>query len=293
MYDLIIIGAGPAGISASLYAKRANLKVLVLYHGSSQLEKAHLIENYYGFPGGISGLDLYNNGIQQAKDLGVDVKEAEVTHITMQEDASFSITASDQEIQTKSLIIATGNKKLKPAIKGLEDYEGRGVSYCALCDAFFFRKKNVVVIGDGTFALSEADDIANVAANTMILTNGNDKSLLEKNSCKYQIDTRKIVEITGSEDKSRVKAVKFDDGSELLVDGIFIALGEAGACDFAKKLGIQLKGDSIVVDNNMKTNIAGIFSCGNSTGGLLQISKAVYEGAFAGLSAVEYIRNLI
>lgn len=296
MKDLIIIGAGPAGISASLYAKRANFDVLVFYHGGGNLLKAHKIENYYGFPNGISGKDLYQNGIEQAKNLGVEVQDAEITHIELNDDLTFSVSANNQKFISKALIIASGNKKLRPQIKGIEEFEGKGISYCAICDAFFYKNKNVAVIGSGTFALSEADDLVNVVSSVKILTNGIDKTELEKieksSNKNYEIDSRKIREIKGNEDNSKLKSVIFEDGSELSLDGIFIALGEAGASDFAKKLGLYLKDDSIVVNEKMETNIKGLYSCGNSTGGLLQVSKAVYEGAVAGLSAVEYLKSL-
>ena len=111
MYDSVIIGAGPAGISAALYLKRANKNVLVLYHGESQLEKAHLIDNYYGFPGGISGNDLYNNGIKQAQNLGVEVKEEEVINLSFNGPLDFSIKTLNNEYKSKTIIIATGNKE--------------------------------------------------------------------------------------------------------------------------------------------------------------------------------------
>lgn len=295
-YDAIIIGAGPAGISASLYIKRANLSVLVLYSGEGNLEKAHKIDNYYGFPDGIAGQELYKNGIQQAKNLGVEVLEKEVTNISINDDFSFSVATSAENYNAKSVIIATGNKKLRPQIKGIADYEGKGVSYCAICDAFFYRGKSVCVIGDGKFAASEAEDLVNVASSVTILTNGKDESqikkiLSEKGELeRYKIDSRKIAEIKGGEN-GKVSAVLFSGGSEIQADGVFVALGEAGAADFAKKLGLILKGDSIQVNEKMATNIPGLFSCGNSNGGLLQVCKAVYEGAVAGLNAIDFIRE--
>lgn len=295
-YDTIIIGAGPAGISASLYAKRANLSVLVLYSSSSNLEKSHKIDNYYGFPGGIPGKTLYENGIAQAKTLGVEVLEEEVTGISLNDDFSFSVATGKDTYAAKSLIIATGNKKLRPQIKGLAEHEGKGVSYCAICDAFFYRAKKVCVIGNGKFAASEAKDLVNVASSVTILTDGNDPSALEAvlrengEKEKYKVDSRKIAEIKGGE-SGKVEAVLFADGSEIKTDGVFIALGQAGAADFAKKLGLVMNGDKIKVDEKMATNIPGLFSCGDSTGGLLQVSKAVYEGAVAGLSAVSFLRE--
>lgn len=301
-YDIIIIGAGPAGVSASLYAKRANLNVAVIYSGESQLEKAHKIDNYYGFPEGITGPELYKNGIEQARNLGVEVIEAEVTHIEMlapPPKTQYSVKAGGVEYSSPAIILATGNKKLRPQIEGILDFEGKGVSYCAVCDGFFYRKKNVAVIGNGTFAVEEASHLAHIAENVTILTDGKSdeevKSALEKDSSvagKIKIDTRKVAKIIANEENTKVGGVILDDGEKLSFDGIFVALGSAGAADFAKKLGLALNGDSIAANEKMATNAPGIFSGGNANGGLLQVCKAVYEGGVAGLSAVDYIRKL-
>jgi len=284
MFDAVIIGAGPAGISAGLYLKRANKNVLILYHGESQLEKAHKIDNFYGFPLGITGKDLYINGINQAVNLGIEVKDLEVLSIQMNEKMEYTIRTSEEEFNSKVVILATGNKKLRPNIKGVELFEGSGVSYCAICDGFFYRKKNVVVIGSGTYAISEATELKNVTPNVTILTNG-----LELNGkADIPVITKEIKEIVG---EGRVSGVKFMDDTTLDVNGVFIALGEAGGADFAKKLGIYMEKDNIVVDENMRTNIPGVYACGNVVGGLLQINKAAYEGAKAGLDAVKYINE--
>jgi len=284
MFDAVIIGAGPAGISAGLYLKRANKNVLILYHGESQLEKAHKIDNFYGFPLGITGKDLYINGINQAVNLGIEVKDLEVLSIQMNEKMEYTIRTSEEEFNSKVVILATGNKKLRPNIKGVELFEGSGVSYCAICDGFFYRKKNVVVIGSGTYAISEAAELKNVTPNVTILTNG-----LELNgTTDIPVVTKEIKEIVG---EGRVSGVKFMDDTILDVNGVFIALGEAGGADFAKKLGIYMEKDNIVVDENMRTNIPGVYACGNVVGGLLQINKAAYEGAKAGLDAVKYINE--
>lgn len=116
MYDVIIIGAGPAGVSAGLYAKRSNLNVLILYHGISGIEKAHKIDNYYGFPDGITGETLYENGIAQAKKLGIEVLDEEITNIEINSDLSYIVKSNNKKFDAKSVIIATGNKKLKPNI---------------------------------------------------------------------------------------------------------------------------------------------------------------------------------
>ncbi len=285
MRDVIVIGAGPAGISASLYAKRANLDTLVFDAGKSQVADAHKIDNYYGFPNGISGGDLYSNGIEQAKNLGVEILNSEVTGVKVLENG-YAIVAGEKDYETHAIIIATGKKQLRPAIAGLQDFEGKGVSYCAVCDGFFYRKKKVVVIGAGNYAFSEANELSHIAQSVQILTNGEPTELTSTE--KISLDERKIKKICGS---AKVESVEFEDGTKIETNGVFVALGSAGGADFAKKLGIALDGDSILTDKDMATNISGVFSCGNATGGLLQICKAVYEGAVAGISATNFVRK--
>ncbi len=282
MYDLIIIGAGPAGISASLYAKRANMNVLVLYYGESNLEHATEIDNYYGFTKGISGKELYKNGIEQAKQLGIEVKKIEVVGIESL-GKTYNVKTVEGNFEAKAIILSTGNRKLKPNIRGILEFEGKGISYCAICDAFFYRNKSVAVIGNGKFAVSEAEELSHVVKSVTILTNG-----LEKPTCNFDVKSDRIKAIKGD---TKVSGVEFEDGSELEFDGIFIALGEAGASDFAKTLGILQNGENIKTNEKMETNVKGIYACGNITGGLLQVCKAVYEGAEAALSAVNYIRK--
>ena len=285
MYDIIIIGAGPAGISASLYAKRANMKTVVIYKGTSNLERSTKIENYYGFPKGIDGKSLYNNGIKQAQNLGVELKTSEVTGIEYIQ-GGFNVKTLQDEYSGKSVIIATGNKKITPNIKEIKEFEGKGISYCAICDGFFYKGKKVAVIGNGEFAYSEAKTLSNVAGEIIILTNGEKATSINN---EFEVNSKKIKEIAG---KEKVQKVIFEDSTETNIDGIFVALGEAGANDFAKTLGIITENHNIKVNENMETNVKGIYACGNITGGLLQVNKAVFEGAKAGLSAVEYVKSI-
>ena len=284
MYDVIVIGAGPAGISSALYTKRAGLDVLVLYFGKSSLEKAEKIDNYYGFENGISGEELYRNGINQAKNIGVEVKYNEVLGISPSSNNGFVVTTSEAEYETKALILATGSKKLKPNIEGIDEYEGRGVSYCAVCDGFFYRNKKLAVIGSGEFAIHEATYLQNIASEVVICTNGFEM----ETETDLNVETRKIAKVSG---ENKVTKLILDDNTEMNIDGVFIALGQAGGSDFAKTIGILLDGDNIIVDKDMKTNVDGIYSCGDIVGNLLQVSKSVHDGAVAGLSVVNYIRN--
>lgn len=282
-YDVVIIGAGPAGISASLYIVRANKKVLVLYGDKSSLEKTDKIENYYGFKNGISGEELYKTGIKQAENLGVDVKEEEVIKIeTISENNYNFITKTSNGLyKSKKVILATGNKKNKPKINGINEFEGKGISYCAICDGFFYKNKDVAVIGSGNYAISETNDLINLARKIIILTDG--KKAPDFRADNVEIETRGIKEIKGN---NKVEEIELADGTELKVDGIFIAQGVASSTDFAKKLGVLVKNDKIIVNENMETNIKNLYACGDCTGGLLQVSKAVYEGTIAGLNAI-------
>ena len=282
-YDIIIIGAGPAGISASLYAVRANKKVLVLYDDKSSLEKTDKIENYYGFENGISGKDLYKAGIKQAENIGVDVKKEEVIKIEMisENDYNFLVNTSHNRYKSKVVILATGNKKNKPKITGIEKFEGKGISYCAICDGFFYRNKNVAVIGSGNYAISETNDLINIAKDITILTDGEKAPDFRADNVK--VETRGIKEIKGND---KVEEIELTDGTDLKVDGVFIAQGVASSTDFAKKLGALVKNDKIIVNDKMETSIKNLYACGDCVGGLLQVSKAVYEGTIAGLNAI-------
>lgn len=286
MYDVIIIGAGPSGISAGLYAKRANLKVLIIYQEEATIKKAELIENYYGFENGISGKELYQIGINQAKNIGIELKKEEVTNVQFKDASNYEVITDQGRYSSKVVIFATGNKKNTPKIKGIKEFEGKGVSYCAVCDGFFYRNKNVSVLGNGNYAISETNELINIANNITILTDG--KKAPEIRADNVKIDTRKIREVRGN---NKIEEVEFEDNSKIKIDGLFVAMGVAGSNEFAKKLGVLTNKDKIMVNENMETNIPGIYACGDCTGGLLQISKSVYEGTKAGLKAIEYLRK--
>ena len=284
MYDIIVIGAGPAGVTAAIYARRAGAHVLVLYNGESNVEKTDKIENYYGFKDGIDGQTLFKNGVEQAKKLEIVVKKEEVLSIEKNNDI-FYVETTLQKYDSKSVIIATGNKNLKPNIQGISEFEGKGISYCAICDGFFYKGKNIAIIGNGAFAKKEAEHLKNIANSITILTNG--EQVENSMGQVSNVNTKRIKQICG---ENRVQRVNFEDGSSIRIDGIFIAIGEASGLDFAKRIGISIKSDAIVVDENMQTNISGLYACGNVTGGLLQICKATYEGAKAGIAAIKFIK---
>lgn len=192
MYDVIIVGAGPAGISASLYTVRRNLKTLIIYKEKSALEKSTRIENYYGFENGINGEDLYKIGIRQAQNIGAEIIKDEVTNI-IEKQKIFKVQTLNNEFESKSVILATGNKKSKPNIKNIDKYEGKGISYCAIYDGFFYKNKDVAVLGNGDYAISETMDLQNIAKSINILTNGGQAP--EYRAENISINTRPIKEI--------------------------------------------------------------------------------------------------
>ena len=285
MYDTIIIGNGPAGISTALYTTRANLKTLIIGKDTGALKNAHEIENYYGFEHPISGKQLIENGIQQAKRLGATIMQDEVVGLGYFD--RFEVTTKNGVFYSNSLVIATGTSRNTPGINGLKELEGRGVSYCAVCDAFFYRGKDVVVLGNGDYALHEAMELLSTAHSVTLLTNGEKAPFIHDS--RIFVDTRKIKTIVGTE---TLEAIEFEDNSKKELSGLFIAVGVAGSTDLAKKIGAQTEANKIIVDEKGATSIPGVFAAGDCTGGLLQISKAVYEGTFVGTEVIKHIRKL-
>ena len=284
-YDVIIIGAGPAGVSAGLYTKRANKKTLIIYNNESSLEKATKIENYYGFENGISGEKLYKKGIEQAKNLGINVKKEDVIKIDKIKDI-FEVKTVNENYTAKNVVLATGNKKNKPDIKNIEKFDGKGVSYCAICDGFFYRGKDVVVIGNGNYAIAETNDLINIVNHVTILTNG--KKIPEFRAENVDIENRKAVAIEGNDN---VEAVELDDGTKIKTDGIFVAQGVAGSTDFARKIGALVKNEKIVVNEKMQTTVEGLYACGDCIGGTLQVAKAVNDGMTAGIDIIKICKR--
>jgi len=285
MYDVIIIGKGPAGISASLYAKRAGLSVLIIGKDLGALEKAKEVENYYGITA--SGKKIAEVGIKQAEKLQIPIKTEEVVSIIY--DEKFTIETNQNKYESKTVLLATGTNRIQPKIKGIKEFEGKGISYCAVCDGFLYRSQDVAVLGSGEYAIHEAQELANVAKSVTILTNGKLNIKLQENlKDKITINEKQIKEFIG--DKI-IRKVKFTDDTELQIRGIFVAEGVATSIDFARKLGARIAQNRIVVDSKMETNIPGLYAAGDCTGGLLQISTAVAEGAIAGTEIIKFIRE--
>lgn len=285
MSDMLILGYGPAGVSAALYGLRSNMKVQLVGKDSGSLQKAHLIENYYGLEKPLTGSELVEVGKKQAQALGAQIAEDEITDL-MFDGSEFVATGLKGEYRGKVCIMATGSARKKQPLAGMAEMEGHGVSYCAVCDAFFYRQKNVAVLGSGEYALHEATELLQVASSVTLLTNGEPLSAQFPETIK--IETRRLKGLVG---EGAFKGVTFDDESVGEFDGLFVALGSANATDLALKAGAAFDQGKLVLDENLMSTVPGLYAAGDCTGGVLQVSVAVGEGARAGLAAIKYLRE--
>lgn len=234
---------------------------------------------------------MQENGIKQAKNLGIKVVEKEVVGIQYgtTNEVNFEVKVAnqgrDEKYEATIVVLATGSNRNKPNIYGIKEFEGRGVSYCAVCDAPFYRNKNVAVLGNGDYAVEEVENLLPIANKVLMLTNGENTA---ENRKKININKKKIKEVQGD---SKVRAIEFEDGTVEEIDGLFIAQGIASSTDFARKIGARIENNNIVVNENMETTINNLYACGDCTGGILQVSKAVYDGTKAGLAIIKKLRK--
>ena len=224
--------------------------------------------------------ELYKIGIEQAKRIGVEIIEDEVVQISNEK--NFKVTTINAEYDATNVILATGINRKESTIKGIKEYEGKGISYCAVCDAFFFRGKDVAVIGDGNYAVHEAEILKPIAKSVRIITNG--KRMVQNRNIDVETIKDSVKEVKG---KDILEEIEFANGKTIKIDGVFVAEGIATSTDLAKRIGALVEGNNIKINENMETSVRGLYACGDCTGGILQISKAVYEGAKAGLEIIK------
>ena len=284
MSNIVIVGSGPAGVSAALYAVRAGADTTVLTRGSGALDRADAIENYYGFAQPISGAELERRSVENARRLGVQFVQAEVVGLTYAD--RLTVETLDRDYPADAVILAAGASRAVPRIPGLAGLEGHGVSFCAACDAFFYRGKDVAVLGSGEYALHEVQALLPVVKSVTLLANG--APLTADFPPEITVCPQAVEAVLG---ETVVTGVQLSGGVQLPVSGVFVALGVAGSTALARKIGAEVDGSRIVVDARMQTTVPGLYAAGDCTGGLLQVAKAVYEGAQAATEAVKALRK--
>ena len=222
--------------------------------------------------------------MEGAKRLGVKFVSGEAVGITYTDRLTVETLAGDYPAD--AVILATGVSRAAPRLPGLAELEGHGVSWCATCDAFFYRGKDVAVLGSGEYALHEVQALLPVVKSVTLLTNG--AALTAQFPPEVQVLSGKVEALLG---EKTLSGVRLADGGELTVSGVFVALGVAGSTALARKIGAAVEGNRILVDHRMQTTVPGLYAAGDCTGGMLQVAKAVYEGALAGSEAAKAVRK--
>ena len=297
MYDIIIIGAGPAGLTAAIYARRANKKVLVLEAKSygGQIINANNVENYPGFVS-ISGFDLATNMYNQAKELGAEIKFETAIHI----DKDKKVTTNKDTYAAKAIILATGAENRKLNIPDEEDYVGKGISYCATCDGNFFKNKIVAVVGGGNTALEDAIYLSNIAKKVYLIHRrdifrGEARYLSEikkKDNIELILNSN-VTRLIGKNILEKIIVTDKDNNTnEIEINGLFIAIGQSPKNEiFANIIKINDYG-YIESDDGVHTNIEGIYVAGdNRVKVLRQLTTAVSDGSIAATTAIKEMRK--
>lgn len=297
-YDVGIIGSGPAGLSAAIYAKRANLSAVVIekeYEGTGQIAESGQVDNYLGLPG-ISGYDLGEQFREHAVKLGVAFLEQEVTEIKKEDSAVFTIIFEDgSSVETKTVIYAAGAAPRRANIPGEQEYSGKGVSYCAICDGSFYRGKKVAVLGGGDTALDDAVYLADLAEQVYVIHRRKEfrgaattvEKLRKKENVTFVLE-HQVKEITGAE---KVNGVILEDGTAIAVDGVFVAYGSVAQTDLVKELVTLDAAGYVKAEETGETSLAGLYVAGDArTKKLRQVVTAVSDGANAATAVVEYLK---
>ena len=298
MHDVIIVGAGPAGLTAAMYCSRGGKKTLILgnVYGSQQ-SMGGLYENYPGFPDGIQGIELSEKMLAQAQKFGAETQTELVEKIVPLRD-SFRLKTENWQYEAKAVILATGASHRLLGVPGEKEFASRGVSYCVHCDGALFRDKAVAVVGYGNGAARAVLYLSNIC-NKIHLLSPRESLVAEsiyldriKKLPNYAANFgAEIMEIQGQE---TVKSVEFRVGNtprSLKVDGIFVEMGMKPNTELAEALGLEMTKGGYVKANrlNQETSMPGVYAAGDLTGGRMQVATAVGQGASAAISALQYL----
>ncbi len=297
-YDFIIIGGGPAGLTAAIYAVRRNLKTLVIEKGlfGGQMNLTLEIGNWPGYDS-ISGSELSEKMRAHAEKLNVEFLQEEATKLSLKDETK-TVEAGGRKYECKTLLIATGGEHRKLGAKGEAEFAGRGVSYCATCDGPFFRGKTVVVVGGGNAAVEDALYLAGLARKVYLVHR---RSQLRAEETRQKELGRRNVElvleatveeISGSHLVDKVRLNQKGRSVELHVDGVFISVGTEPNSKLSAEAGVEADEKGFIkVNGSQETNIPGVYAAGDVTGGALQIATAVGGGCVAALRAYDYINK--
>jgi thioredoxin reductase (NADPH) len=299
-YEVIIIGGGPAGLSAGLYTSRARLNSLLIERGvvGGQIADAELVENYPGFPEGISGAELGQLMHQQATKYGLQTLLAEVTGIELRGEKKVVVTTKGN-FTARAVIIASGSERLKLGIPGEEEFTGKGVSYCATCDAFFFKEQPVAVVGGGDAAITEALHLTKFASRVIVIHRRDQlrasRILQEKAFSEPKIGflwNTVVEEIEGKDkvERLRLRQVITGEKSTLDVSGVFVSIGLTPGTDYLKGVLPLDAAGSIITNEKMETEIPGIFAAGDIR---LNSARQAITAAGDGVTAAIYAEKFI
>lgn len=301
VYDVVIIGSGPAGLTAAIYTGRAKLRTLILEAGvlGGNAALTDLIDNYPGFPFGVEGGTLMDSFWRQAERFGAELRWEEVLGIENSPGA-IAVKTGAEVYQTRALIIASGARRRELQIPGEDEYLGRGVSYCATCDGAFFQGVPVAVVGGGDAAVKEALYLSDIASKVYLIHRRQEfranPTSMEKLVNNPNIEIKRDTVITSIEGEDllktlRLKNVKSGEEDFLRVEGLFVSIGLVPAVGFMGSI-LETRDGYIVTDENMQTSVPGIFAAGDIRSKMArQVATAVGDGALAGIAVTEYLKE--
>ncbi len=293
--DVVIIGAGPAGIQAAIHAVRKRCDVLLLGRTErSTLFSAH-VENYACVEGVKSGEELLTAGMNQVKQFGAEVMDDDVLKVHQLDDGIRLELESGVDVVTRTLIFANGTARKKLNVPGEKEFFGRGVSYCVDCDANFYRNATVAVVGNASAAVDGALTLTGYATMVYLINRELVASQeLQDKLKESDVETVSSTWVTEIKGEDEVKSLLLDNGEEIALDGVFIELGAKGAMELALELGVTLDMETmshIEINRKTETNVPGVYAAGDITGHPYQMAKAVGEGCIAGMEAATYAKK--
>jgi len=298
-YDVVIVGGGPAGLTAGIYSARRKLSVLLLERGlvGGQLQVAHEIGNWPGMKS-VNGMELASSMEEHARSVGVEFLLDEVVDMDLKGQVK-KVKTREKTLECRAVILATGGQHRKLNVKGEEAFIGKGVSYCATCDGPFFKGKAIAVVGGGNGAVEEALYMGEVASKVTLIHGGSALSAeeliqdkLRKKKIPVLLDTT-VEEILGKGFVGKIVVSTRGKRGEIPVEGVFISVGQVPSIQAARKAGVELDGRGFIkVGRDMKTSISGVYAAGDVTGSIPQVAIAAGSGALAALEAYKHVKSL-